>query len=57
MLLGPDQSARGLVQFKTLARKAMALVNAKQSWTAVALHRFSPKTCLPPHLSGNKIAL
>jgi hypothetical protein len=29
-LLGPDQSARGLAQSKTLARMAMALVNAKR---------------------------
>jgi hypothetical protein len=44
----PGQSARGLAQSKTLARMTMAYVNAKQSWTAVALHRFSQKTCLPP---------
>jgi hypothetical protein len=29
-LLCPDQSARGLAQSKTLARMAMALVNAKR---------------------------
>jgi hypothetical protein len=42
-LLGPDQSARGLAQSKTLARMAMAIVNAKRlglRWPSTA---FSPE--------------
>jgi hypothetical protein len=45
-LLGPAPIVRGLVPSQTLARKAMAIANAKQSWTAVARDRFSPKTYL-----------
>jgi hypothetical protein len=56
MLLGPDQSARGLAQSKTLARMSMALVNAKRlglRWPSTAF----PKDTAPQPLSGNKIAI
>jgi hypothetical protein len=41
-LLGPDQSARGLAQSKTLARMTMAFVNAKRlglRWPATAFSK------------------
>jgi hypothetical protein len=58
MLLCPDQSARGLAQSKTLARRFMADVNAKRlglRWPSTA---FSPRRVNPiARVSlGNKIA-
>jgi hypothetical protein len=48
-LLGPDQSARGLAQSKTLARMTMAFVNAKRlglRWPSTA---FPKDVSSPPH--------
>ena len=56
VLLGPDQSARGLAQSKTLARRTMAHVNAKRlglRWPSTAF----PQAVSPKHFSENKIAL
>jgi hypothetical protein len=50
-LLGPDQSARGLAQSKTLARMAMVLVNANRlglRWPATA---FLPRRVPPTAFS------
>jgi hypothetical protein len=55
-LLCPDPSARGLAQFKTLARLSMALVNAKRlglRWPSAAF----PQDVTPQHFSENKIAI
>jgi hypothetical protein len=46
-LLGPDQSARGLAQSKTLARMSMACVSAKRlglRWPSTA---FPPRRVFP----------
>jgi hypothetical protein len=55
-LLGPDQSARGLAQSKTLARMDMAIENAKRlelRWPATAFFQ----DVSPQQFSVNKIAL
>jgi hypothetical protein len=55
-LLCPDQSARGLAQSKTLARMAIAFMNAKR----LGLRRPStafPQDVSPEYFSENKTAI